>query len=95
MEELVKLMDKYWDEHEGVLDEYSGKMFFEGDEEEGSDYNKIQDLLWSYLFVGSHWNYETRSFLQRHGYKCWIGDGDSFGILVACITKKGKTMTVC
>ena len=93
MEELLEKMDHYWETGKTVTDEYDGKLYFETDNED-QNYNWIMDKLWSCLFIGSCWNYDTRRYLESNGYKCWIGDGDSFGILVACITKNKKTMTI-
>ena len=89
---LIKMMDAYWKNHEAK--EYSGEsgLWFEPyEDQEGRD---LMDVLWKNLFIGSHWNLETKSELQKAGYRCWVGDGDSFGILVACITKDGKSLSI-
>ena len=89
---LIEKMDHYWKTHEAK--EYpgeSGKWFDEYADDEGRE---LMDLLFKELFIGSHWNPETKSQLQQAGYRCWVGDGDSFGILVACITKDGKSLSV-
>ena len=92
MKDLVELMDSYWETHEAK--EYpgeSGKWFDENEDEQGKE---LVSRLWKDLFIGSCWNPDTRAYLQSNGYRCWIGDGDSFGILVACITKDGKSLSI-
>lgn len=92
MEELLRVMNNYWSGHEAV--EADGRYMFFSENYGDADYEKMMDLLWKHLFIGSRWNPDTRSMLIKNGYRCWIGDGDSFGILVACITKDGKTLSV-
>lgn len=92
MKDLIEMMNEYWDTHEGK--EYpgeNGKWFDEHEDDQGRE---LVDRLWKDLFIGSSWNPDTRSYLQSNGYRCWIGDGDSFGILVACITKDGKSLSI-
>ena len=90
---LVEKLNRYWENHEANVDPYdgSGKWFDPDEDEEGSDL--INDLF-EKLFIGSNWNYETKNELQKAGYRCWVGDGDSFGILVACISKNGKNLSI-
>lgn len=98
MEKLLELLNKFWDTFEATVDENgdeveNGKWF--GKEAYDSELGQqLETELWDKLFIGSHFNLETRHFLVNHGYRVWIGDGDSFGILVACITKDGKTYSI-
>jgi len=89
---LVEQMDSYWNTHEAK--EYPGEYgkWFDLDEDEAG--KELAKILFDKLFIGSDWNLETRAELQKAGYRCWIGDGDSFGILVACITKDGKSLSI-
>ena len=90
--DLVEKMNHYWKTHEAK--EYpgeSGKWFDTESDQEGKD---LMAKLWDELFIGSHWNFETKKTLTDAGYRYWVGDGDSFGILVACITKDGKSLSI-
>ena len=89
---LVEQMDNYWKNHEAK--EYPGEsgLWFEPNDDQ--DGRNLMDALWDKLFIGSHWNPDTRTELQQAGYRCWVGDGDSFGILVACISKDGKSLSI-
>ena len=91
MQGLLDKMNEYWASHEAtVSDEHH--MFFRQDDE---DADILETMFYSKLFKnGGHWNFETKNFLESNGYHCWIGDGDSFGILVACVTKDGKTFSI-
>lgn len=88
---LVEQMDNYWNTHEAKDYGENGKWFDQNEDEAGMELEKI---LWDKLFIGSNWNPETRAELRKAGYRCWTGDGDSFGILVACITKDGKSLSI-
>lgn len=87
---LLEKLNSFWNSTEATEEE-DGRWWFDCYEEKARE---IVDLLWDHLFIGSQWNPDTRSFLQQNGYRCWIGDGDSFGILVACITKDGKNLSI-
>ena len=91
MEELLEAMNKYWETHETTVEE-DGRKFFPDlvDDETGN----LINLMWKWLFINGQWNPETKAYLRDNGYRCWIGDGDSYGILVACITKDGKTFSI-
>jgi len=91
MEELIEKMDKYWETHEATIDD-GGLMFFDDtvDDETG----EIVRLLWDNLFVGSHWNPETRDFVREHGYSTRVFERDSFGILIAGVGKDGKWFSI-
>ena len=89
MDELLVKINEFWNSHEAT-EEDEGRHWFPSSPDEQS----FVDYIWDYLFIGSHWNYETKEFLAKHGYRCWIGDGDSFGILVAVITKDGKNLSI-
>ncbi len=90
--ELIEMLNKYWETHEAkTYPGENGKWFDENDDEDGRN---LVEILLKELFIGSTWNLETKSELQKAGYRCWIGDGDSFGILVACITKDGKSLVI-
>lgn len=91
MQDLLKAMNEYWSKHDAPIKE--GRYnFFKQDDEESSN---LESLFFQKLFRnGGHWSYDTKKFLEENGYRCWVGDGDSFGILVACITKDNKTFSV-
>ena len=89
---LIEMMNTYWKNHEAK--EYpgeSGKWFEPYEDSEGKE---LMNILWKKLFIGSHFNLETKAKLAEAGYRCWVGDRDSFGILVACITKDGKSLSI-
>lgn len=86
--EMIRLAD-FW--KNAKTEEEDGKQWITEDSE---DYKEIMDILWDNLFIGSHWNPTVKHHLEINGYHCWIGDGDSFGILVACITKDGKNLSI-
>ena len=90
LNELLEKLNTFWNSTEATEEE-EGRWWFDCFDEK---VREITDLLWDYLFIGSHWNHETRMFLKEHGYRCWVGDGDSFGILVACISKDGKNLSI-
>lgn len=95
MNRLLEVMNNYWETHEATE-------YYEGDgpykwfpaNYDDKQYEELMTLLWDNLFIGSCWNLDTRRMLQENGYRCWIGDGDSFGILIACITKNGKSLSI-
>lgn len=92
MDELIKKMNNYWDTHEAK--EYPGESGLWFDLSADDEGREIESLIWDNLFFGSHWNSENRAKLTEAGYRCWVGDQDSFGILVACITKDGKSISI-
>lgn len=91
--ELVEMLDHFWDTHEAVEYEDENGMWLNTEEDEEGE--KLMDKLYEELFIGGgHWNPPVVQLLSKHGYHCWVGDGDSFGILVACISKDGKTISI-
>ena len=94
MENLLELLNQFWETFDGVEDEETGQRWFKDEEYHSELGEKLDKELWDKLFIGSHFNLETRHFLINNGYRVWIGDGDSFGILVACISKNGKNYSI-
>ena len=92
MEELIKKIDAYWDTHEAK--EYPGETGLWFDLSADNEGRELEGLLWDNLFLGNGWNYDNKAKLVEAGYRCWVGDGDSFGILVACITKDNKSISI-
>ena len=91
MEELLEKMNAYWDSHEATYDD-GGMMFF--DEDTADDTGELIRLMWEHLFIGSHWNPETVSFIRENGYATRVFERDSFGILMAGIGKDGKWFSI-
>ena len=89
-EEILEKMNKYWDTHEATFVE-DDVLYFEEDTDE---YNELYNILFDELTPNGHWNNELKRFLQENGYECYIGDGDSFGILIACVSKDSKVFTI-
>lgn len=81
--------------------------FWEGDnwtteEEENSLWPKdpygdlaqeIEGIFWDELILGNHFNPIGKKTMMDNGYDVFAGDRDSFGILVACVEKNGKTFS--
>lgn len=81
--------------------------FWEGDNwtteiEEGSLWPKdpygdlaqhIEGIFWDELMSGNHFDIDGKRTLMGEGYRVFAGDRDSFGILVACVEKDGKTFS--
>ena len=82
--------------------------FWEGDNwtteiEEGSLWPKdpygdlaqhIEKIFWAELILGgNHFDPFGKKTLMDNGYRVYAGDRDSFGILVACVEKDGKTFS--
>lgn len=90
VEELTKI-DSFWKNHAVEEDDEDHRMWFTNDDDE---YHEVYDILWDNLFIGSGWNYDNKDIMEANGYRCWIGDDDSFGILVAVITKDDKNFSL-
>ena len=97
MDELIKRLDEYFDTHIGVLDEseigtkWQNVRWLDCEDEEGK---KLFSDLWDNLFIGSEWNYDNKAAFQKAGYSCKATDRDSFGILVAVISKDNKAISL-
>lgn len=95
MDELLELLNKFWETFEATeIDLANDTRWFSNDVYHTELGKQLEKELWDKLFIGSHFNLETRHFLINNGYRVWIGDGDSFGILVACISKDGKNYSI-
>lgn len=95
MEELLELLNKFWETFDATeIDLTDDTRWFSNDVYHTELGEQLEKELWDKLFIGSHFNLETRHFLINNGYRVWIGDGDSFGILVACISKDGKNYSI-
>lgn len=90
IKELTKI-DSFWKNHMVEENDEDHKMWFINEDDE---YNEVYNILWDNLFIGSNWNYENKGIMEANGYNCWVGDGDSFGILVAVITKDDKNFSL-
>lgn len=90
MKEILEKMNAYWSSHT-LTEEEDGKNYFIQEDDESSE---LYDLLFVNLTPNGEWNITFKNYLQENGYRCYIGDGDSFGILVACIRKDNKIFTV-
>lgn len=55
---------------------------------------KIEGYFWEDLISGNHFNPDGKKALTENGYRVFIGDGDSFGILVACVAKNGRCFSI-
>ena len=92
MEEFLKALDDFWAKHEATYEE-DGKYFFEEDKC-GDDYREIESLIWEKLLTTNWWKIDTKKFIEENGYHCFAGDKDSFGLLVACVGKDNKYMSI-
>ncbi len=93
MEEFLKALNDFWETHEATEDDDGIKIFVPETCGE-DDYYKIESLIWDNLLTNSYWKIDTKKFVEKNGYRCYAGDKDSFGLLVACIEKDGKCMCV-
>ena len=54
---------------------------------------RIEGIFWDELMSGNHFNPDGKKALMDKGFRVFAGDRDSFGILVACVSKDGKTFS--
>lgn len=59
----------------------------------GDKAKKIESIFWDELISGDCFNVDAKKKLMDNGYRVYAGDRDSFGILVACVSKDGKTFS--
>ena len=91
---LVEMLNEYFKNHEGKQYPEEGDDIHWLDPDEDEAGKELMDRLWNELFVGSRFNIETRAELMHAGYIVRATDRDSFGILVACIFKDGKGLSI-
>lgn len=87
--DMMKIND-YWNNHKSfheVDEEDNGKLYFKTDDDESRE---IENIFWNKLVTINNFNWRAKHLLEENGYKVYIGDGDSFGILVACVEKDNK-----
>ena len=90
-EEQIKLLDEFWENHPAEVKDGSYSFF---NDQYSKDALDVEDIFFDYLCPDGHFNMENRAILADHGYYAKVTDGDSFGILVCCVTKNGKTFSV-
>ena len=93
MDEFIKFLDYFWNKYEATYEDTDGSKFFDSEIVNKEDYEKLEDYCWQYLIKGQHWNFENKKILKEHGYICYAGDQDSFGLLVACVEKDNKNFS--
>lgn len=91
IENVIEKLDNFW--LNDATEEEDGRYFFSSETTNKEEYREVENLLWDCLISENHWNYNNKNILQDYGYHCWIGDGDIFGLLVACVTKDNKTFS--
>lgn len=93
---LVEMLNEYFETHEGTKYPEEGETLwlYPDSDPKGSKGDILMKRLWDELFIGSSFNYETKSELSKAGYVVRATDRDSFGILVACIFKDGKAISI-
>ena len=89
---LVEMLNNYFENHEGKQYPEEGDVYWLDCEDEAG--GELMDRLWEELFVGDQFNIKTRAELSHAGYIVRATDKDSFGILVACIFKDGKGLSI-
>lgn len=94
MEEFLNALNKFWESHDATYEDTTdGIKIFERDDFP-KDYDELEGLIWDKLLTTNWWKIDTKRYLEENGYRCYAGDQDSFGLLVACIEKDGKCMCV-
>lgn len=94
MEELLQKMNEFWDKHEATENDGGLYFFNMQTQEEMCEEGEVTGLMWKYLFKNNNWNWNTVTFLKKHGYQFRVFERDSFGILVAGVGKDGKWFSI-
>lgn len=87
---MVERLLKYFETHEGTPEEEGYRWLEFKDEEEQKFYTE----LWDFCFIGSHWKLDALRQLHEAGFRTHTWERDSFGILIAGITKDGKAISL-
>lgn len=90
--EEIKVINKFWDSNDATFVEDNDK-FFDRETCNKKDYDEVESIFWKYLITGQHWSATNKKIMSDNGFVCWAGDQDSYGLLVACVTKNGKTFS--
>lgn len=92
MEELINKLNEYFETHEGKVYPEEGKTeWLDLMEDDPVLYGE----LWDNLFTGYYgFNPDTRAALRKSGFVVRATDRDSFGILVACVWKGNKGISL-
>lgn len=85
---FIEKLNDYWDSHEGSEPEEGYRWL------EFNDDADLYNEIWDKCFIGSYWNPDTKEELKEAGYTTHTWERDSFGILVAGISKDGKAVSL-
>ena len=90
--EEIEIINKFWEQNDATFEEDHDK-FFDKETCNEKDYDEVEGLFWKYLITGQHWSATNKKIMHDNGFVCWAVDKDSYGLLVACVTKNGKTFS--
>ena len=88
--EHIEKLNNFWETHEANYEE-NGNYFF--DDNDSKEALEVESIFFDFLCPDGYIVQENKAILAQNGFRTWIGDGDSFGILVCCVTKDGKTFS--
>ena len=86
-EEVIEQLDELWAKASTVVSKSDGHTYILPSEAA----NSIEDICWKYLIKADEldWNCKNVDRIKEHGYLCFAGDRDSFGMLRAIVEKNG------
>ena len=85
-ETAIEKLDTLWTQAKKEVSE-DGKTYIVQDRVA----DDIEDICWQYLILPDEldWNRKNVKKVQKHGYRCYAGEKDSYGMLTACVEKDG------